>query len=112
MENHANLSLLFIENWETEISVFEVLIRMCYDYGDLLNKNKAFIKKILSFNSNNEESLYLYSYLMISLTYHCAKNDDIEAYFNKINMLLENDMDEEIAVRLANSLFNLAVKQD
>ena len=112
MENHANLSLLFIENWETEISVFEVLIRMCYDYGDLLNKNKAFIKKILSFNSNNEESLYLYSYLMISLTYHCAKNDDIEAYFNKINMLLENDMDEEIAVRLANSLFNLAVEQE
>ena len=112
IENHANLSLLFIENWEAEISVFEVLIRMCYDYGDLLNKNKDFIKKILLFNSNNEESLYLYSYLMLFLTYHCAKNDDIEAYFNKINVLLENDMDEKIAESLANSLFNLIIKQE
>ena len=112
IENHANLSLLFIENWEAEISVFEVLIRMCYDYGDLLNKNKDFIKKILLFNSNNEESLYLYSYLMLFLTYHCAKNDDIEAYFNKINMLLENDMDEKIAESLAKSLVNLILEQE
>lgn len=109
IEDDDNLRLLFIENWEAEINVFEVLDRMCYDYGDLLNKNKKFIKKILSFNSNDKQSLYAYSCIMLSLTYYCTKNDDIDVYLNKVNMLLENDMNEKITASLAKSLLNLMI---
>lgn len=80
---------------------------MCYDYGDLLNKK--FIKKILSFNSNDKQSLYAYSCIMLSLTYYCTKNDDIDVYLNKVNMLLENDMNEKITASLAKSLLNLTI---
>ena len=113
IENCNNLDLLFIKDWEAEISIFEVLKRMCYDYGDLLNKNKNFIERILSFNSTDKQSIQLYSYLMICLTYYCTNNKDIvDSYLNKINMLLKKGIDEKIAVEFAKSLVNLTVKQE
>lgn len=111
IKKEENLKLLFVENWEAEISILSTLVRMEYDYGDLLNNNKDFISKILSFDTNDIKVFYLYSNLMILLTYYCTKNDNINIYFNKINILLEKNVDEEIAVELAKSLFNLTVDQ-
>lgn len=109
LQEKKQWNLLFVENWEKNLSIWAFLYRISLDYGKQLDE--IFWKLFFEFNFTEDNIyMYIYSAFLVNLS---AIGVQVSKAVCKLKVLYNRfSKNEELVVMYANGLVNLSIEQE